>query len=537
MMQVEHSEAGRLRDRQLVGGGRFTVWVLVLLSVYGAALTHGLSQPWTGMHDWNGAFFSQLARNLLRYPMDVHHGMGVVAVGDAVPPPEERSIYATHPPGLVWMVAGSFSVFGESERSARLVAIGSSLGALILLVWLVRVGWGREAAVLSGLLYSVLPMSVYFGRMVDHEAVCLLCMLGAIASWQIVVSPNRTGRSRVLAWGCWSIAIVAGIWLDWSAVLFAGLFCIHATWRAFWRRTGYRAAASVLTVSVAGLAGMLIYLVYGGLEGRWGDLAAIFLSRAGEVEGAVRRDLSAPGGVWDYTRENLTLPVLSMAVWGVFARILRANREAIARRNRLDGAWLLPVTGLLWVALFWRQYERHNYWLFYLGPAAAVMAALGLIAVRESFSRFGAVFARGVLYAVTGAAVAVCFLRTDDYFARRSFSVDEVAALQEIHNMTDATESVLLFEDPVLVELRGGYRFRNIVPPQRAYYLDRAFGVEREVGGVVSRASNYAVFVVPVAEALRLGRSLDVLHGAHPPLQAGRLLVFELHPNNNGVGP
>ncbi|MFH1416820.1 MAG: glycosyltransferase family 39 protein [Planctomycetota bacterium] len=530
-----HSEEQRPCDRQLAGGGRFAVWVLVLLSVYAAGLTHGLSSPWTGMHDWNGAFFSQLGRNLLRYPLNVHHGMGVVAVGDAVPPPEERSIYAAHPPGLVWMVAGSFSVLGESERSARLVAIGSSLGALILLVWLVRVGWGGEAAVLAGLLYSVLPMSVYFGRMVDHEAVCLLCMLGAIAAWQVVARTNCAPRRRTLAWGCWSVAIVAGIWLDWSAVLFSGLFCLHAIWRASRQRKGCREVAYVLIVSAVGLAGMLIYLVYSGLDGRWGDLAAIFFSRAGEVEGAIRRDLSAQGGAWDYTRENLTWPVLVLALWGVFTRFLHTKRKETAG-IRLDGAWLLPVTGLLWLALFWRQYERHNYWMFYLGPMAAVLASLGLLALRESLSRVGIVFARGAWYVIAGVVVAVCLVQTDDYFARQSYPLEEVAALREINATTDPTERVLLYEESVLVEQRGGYRFRNIVPPQRAYYLDRAFGVEREVGAVINRASDYAMFVIPVADALRLGSALDELHAGHPPVQAGRLLVFDLRSGRGGEG-
>ena len=535
MARAGHSEEGRLCDRQLAGGGRFAVWVLVLLSVYAAGLTHGLSRPWTGMHDWNGAFFSQLGRNLLRYPLNVHHGMGVVAVGDAVPPPEERSIYATHPPGLVWMVAGSFAVLGESERSARLVAIGSSLGALILLVWLVRVGWGREAAILSGLFYSVLPMSVYFGRMVDHEAVCLLCMLGALTAWQVVVRADCASRRRVPAWVCWSVAIVAGIWLDWSAVLFSGLFCLHALWRVSRRRTGCGEVAYVLTLSAAGLAGMLIYIVYSGLDGRWGDLAAIFLSRAGEVEGAVRRDLSAPGGAWDYTQENLTWPVLVLALWGVFTRFLPTNRNETAG-IRLDGAWLLPVTGLLWLALFWRQYERHNYWMFYLGPMAAVLASLGLLALRESLSRAGVVFARGAWYLIAGVVVAVCLVQTDDYFARRSYPLEEVAALREINATTDPTERVLLYEDPVLVEQRGGYRFRNIVPPHRAYYLDRAFDVERGIHAVIGKSSDFAMFVIPVADALRLGPALDALHSRHPHTLLGRLLVFDLRSGRGGDG-
>src|SRR5690606_8462102 len=118
-------------------------------------------------------FFSQLARNFLRYPFDIHHGMPIVAAGEAVPPPDARSLYATHPPALVWLVAGVFQAFGATEWVARLVPITFSLAAFGLLLWLITTAWGPWTAAMAGLFYAVMPMSVYYGRMVDHEAVCL----------------------------------------------------------------------------------------------------------------------------------------------------------------------------------------------------------------------------------------------------------------------------------------------------------------------------------------------------------------------------
>ena len=130
----------------------FGLCVLAVLALYAAGLSRDLTEPWVGMHDWNGAFYSQLARNLLRYPWSEHHGVPIVAVGESLPPADERSFYATHPPGLVWLVAGAFAMGGEAESVARMVPIVASLASLLLLVPLVAAGRDRETAVVVGLI-------------------------------------------------------------------------------------------------------------------------------------------------------------------------------------------------------------------------------------------------------------------------------------------------------------------------------------------------------------------------------------------------
>ena len=113
--------------------------VAIILILYAVIILRDIRDPWTGLHDWNGAFYSQLARNLLRYPFDMHHGMPVVAVGDALPQDGEWSFYPTHPPGLVWCIAVSFRIFGEHEWAARLVPILASLATLSLLIRAIQV--------------------------------------------------------------------------------------------------------------------------------------------------------------------------------------------------------------------------------------------------------------------------------------------------------------------------------------------------------------------------------------------------------------
>ena len=527
----------RLSRPESNGYQRFCV--VLLLAVYAAGLTHGMSRPWTGMHDWNGAFFSQLARNLLRYPIEVHHGMGLVAVGEAVPPPEERSIYATHPPGLIWLIAAAFRLLGEAEWAARLVAVLPSLATLVLLVRILDRAWGRQTALLAGLIYSVLPMTVYFGRMVDHEAVCLFFMMAATCAWQeLTAGDSSPGPRRMIARLAWIVAILGAILVDWPGLIFAALFCIYVLIQWIRRRVDAASALMVVIVAALGAAATLAYLVYAGLDGRWGDLVAIFVSRATEAEGEmVRKDLSAPGGPWQYTVENLTWPMMLLAMIGAVMCLLagRASRAGLEAQDsgrpiagRAGVLWILPATGVIWLCLFWRQYERHNYWLFYLGPAAAMFAAQALLSLRERFTAYGRQPADGVMFAVMGAILAFAFHGTEDYFARISSPPDAVLAWAQINRATRPDDRMLLYSSPVLEEWRGDYRFRNLVPPQMAYYLDRAFDVEQDPNAVPQKAPLHAAYLVPLKKAAEQESSWVDLRHRYASALVGPYVVFDL---------
>ncbi|MFQ5501801.1 MAG: glycosyltransferase family 39 protein, partial [Phycisphaerae bacterium] len=503
------------------------LWIVLLLGVHAAGLTCDLSEPWVGMHDWNGAFFSQLARNYLRYPASVHHGMPLVAVGAKTPSQEERSIYATHPPGLVWLLAGWFRLFGESEASARMLPIGASLASLAMLMWLVSRGYGLSTAILTGAIYGVMPMAVYFGRMVDHEAVCLMCMLGMTATGSLMRDAKASPSVRSTAMAAWALFLILGVFVDWSVVLFAGIFCLSAARDYRSKALPRHLFAGVLACSATAISGMMTYVVYAGLDGRWGDWIAIFLSRSVEEEGgALLRDGAMPGGVWLHTLDNLGGPVALLAAAGAVVSLKRwitmrevrrespsnppdtpnrgeeggavsESESAAARR----GLWMIFLTGLLWVAVFRRQYERHHYWLFYLGPAAALFSARGMIALWDGLkpkSAKAATIVAGLALIIT---VVFESRGTREYFARTAFPPAAVEDWRRIREMTAGGDRVLLFRNPIRIELRGGYRFRNIVPPQIAYYLDRRLGVERDFERVADQAGSFAVFVIPSRDA------------------------------------
>ncbi len=529
-------------------------WFLALaylfpIVFYTWGLTRDLHEPWIGMHDWNGAFFSQLARNLTRYPFEFHHGMSVVASGPHAPP-EERSIYATHPPGLIWLVGAAFTL-GESEAAARAVPIAASIISLLLLMWLVRRAFDDATAVLAGVVYACMPMAVFFGRMVDHEAVCLMFMLLAMSGlcqWIVPAHPRRPRhfrRATVRRMGAaiWPAAMLAGCLVDWSVVLFCGIVCVWALFRR--RLIGMRRLTWIAGVSAMSVALTTTYLVYAGLAGRWADLLAIFFSRSAEEAGAVlRREGGADAGVNRFIVENLSMPTVCLAALGLAAILLgRAFHPAAGRLSRgrviaRDAQWLIFATGVLWVAVFWRQFERHNYWMFYVGPAAAVFAARFIELVHRVLAQTHVGIARGAAAVLIGACLVYGVIGTQAYFERLSRPPVEPAAWTWIRARTAPGERVLLMRNPYREELRGTYLFRNVIPPHMAWYLDRRLGVEPNPAHVPQRAADFAVYVVEWGDFISRSEELSVLRPIFPLAEGieGFLAVVDLRTRTSRPG-
>ncbi len=452
----------------------------LLVVAFGAGLARQITEPWTGMHDWNGALYSQFARNLLRYPSAIHHGMPLVAVGDSTPPPEERSIYANHPPGLAWLVAAAFWALGESEWAARLIPILASLGTLWLLVrWMERLA-DRETAMMAGAIYLIMPMTVYFGRMVDHEAVCLFFIVLACAMFGESSTLGAVARRPVVRVIAWATAVGCATWLDWPGLLAAGLFSLHAVIE--WRRGVFKLNRMVVICSVCLVvcAGLVTYLVHAGLDGHWAVLAELLRSRAG-----THLAKPAPDAL-RHTMDNLTPPILAFVVLGLARETfihLRKHRAASPGRTGdrvrrpLSCWWILTCTGVVWLALFWRQYRIHNYWLFYLGPAVALCAARGLLTFRDLQRWTGSTISWGLVALALAGFAWRGLARTEEYFSRVDCPLEWIEVWKEVRRLTPAAGQVVLPTSPIVEEDFGPYRFRNIVPPQLAYYLDRRFVV------------------------------------------------------------
>lgn len=130
-----------------------------------------LFKPFIGHHDWNGVFYSNIARNYLRLGL-IASKLGQVTDFGLIGTPE--NFYTHYPPLLTLIMAGWFKLVGIGDWQARLVPFIFSLGSLGLL-WRLK----PIAAVLA---VALTPMWRYFSVMPSQEALIIFFSLLSVSA-------------------------------------------------------------------------------------------------------------------------------------------------------------------------------------------------------------------------------------------------------------------------------------------------------------------------------------------------------------------
>jgi hypothetical protein len=330
-------------------------------------LCRDVAGPFSGWHELNSAMYSQFARNHIQY------GLAYTKLyctwGDTLAPPPTPQRYLNHPPLIAVWTAVPLALLGDREWAARMVPIAATLGSTALLMTILSRLGGPLLGTLTGLCFATLPLTAYFGRMIDHVApvqfLSLLMVHGYLA-WTGAYG-GSLGRRAGAAW--YALGAVLGIGTGWAALLAAGLL---------WAWHGLRVARR------AGEARLLLWL---GVVPALALGAVVLHIAAGcgwdlEVLGQLvaRRSLGGAGGrqpwsAWlavqgQYFVRNFTLPgavavilCLPLLVDG----LVRVICGQAGRRFPLAGevAFVVAFSGLqgtLYVVLLKNQSWFHDYW-------------------------------------------------------------------------------------------------------------------------------------------------------------------------------
>jgi dolichol-phosphate mannosyltransferase len=180
---VLHAESGEPNrtDRRAFWLALAALVVLCGLLFY-PNLSHPLVEPDEGRH-------AEIPREML-------------ASGNWLVPHFNNDLYYDKPPLFYWLCAASYSVFGVSERAARLVpATATTLLALSLFVW-GRRRFGTRPALLGAVVFALSPGVAFVGRFVVLDALLDLLVAGSL---MLAFEAVRAGRLR---WGWWLASAV-----------------------------------------------------------------------------------------------------------------------------------------------------------------------------------------------------------------------------------------------------------------------------------------------------------------------------------------
>jgi 4-amino-4-deoxy-L-arabinose transferase-like glycosyltransferase len=206
-------------------------------------LSIGLTRDWELRHEDNGAMHTTLALSHLRLGLAqtrAHDMYYNPHTGAAVP-------YGHHPPAIALLLAGTFALTGsDSPAVARMTVIVFHIGSVLLLTTLLAQFFETRLALAGGFVMATLPMSGFYGRLVNYEPLCLLAVLVQLYGY---VRFKLTGRRRALMW--LSLGIVAGALIDWASFFFTATLALVETIDMARRRSRGFGLLAVLVASPA----------------------------------------------------------------------------------------------------------------------------------------------------------------------------------------------------------------------------------------------------------------------------------------------
>lgn len=325
--------------------------VLVLLFVGVLILSVNLNKPFWGHHDWNGAYWGNVARNFTRHGIfETRLGM-IYNVGPATP---DNFAYTFHfSPLYPLLLSLFFRLFGISEVTARSLSIILSVTTLFVFYRLIKVFSQNRVALAAIAFWVATPMFIYFGKMPVHD---ILILLLSITSFLFFF----TGRKKLSV----LFALLAQLsgWPGYSVVV-ALTAVIAVGKKGSWREKFFQ-ALSYWATTFAVFGSLLLHdrLLTGSFFG--GGLDEIFFTRIRPV--AI---LPYIGILSRWSLTYFTPLILFFAASGLILIISKRIKD-----------WKIPFCLLIYASIYpiisRDSASRHDYLLIYFLPVLTLLASL-----------------------------------------------------------------------------------------------------------------------------------------------------------------
>ena len=298
-----------------------------------------------------GLFLIGLGRAPFLDPPEGFHAavaQGIRNTGDVVTLRVNGVRYFDKPPLLYWLMAGSFSVGGATQLTARLPSALAAVGVAAITARLGMLLGGPRLGLLAGLIVSTNLGIFLYGRLVKPDLVFILCILLAYAGF-ILAYRGAGRRALVLFYAALGAATIAKDVLGalGPCVVIALFFWLTrerpvAPWIPWWGPllTAGIALPWYLTVESRN-PGFLWYTIV--------DNHLLNFTRQ-----RVFPDEDVPLGTIEFLLVTAAafLPWVLVAPWAVARALKRPWTDATARLWALLGLWVVVVIGFFAISPF-----------------------------------------------------------------------------------------------------------------------------------------------------------------------------------------
>lgn len=488
-------------------------WLGLILMFSAIVLFHDLNKPFIGHHDWNGVWYSNFARNYLRYGY-WQTKFGQVTNVDYTK--AENFAYNTHySPILPALISASFRIFGLHEWSARLIPALSTLATIAAIYVIGLKFFNLKTAVFSAAISTVLPIIIYFGKMPVHEVVILPFVLGSI-----ILYFNFLRKESVKNFVLLVASLIASLAVHWSAYFLIPIFFVHYLIASYNSRKLLLASSFIITSAVM----VLLYLLYtfwltGSAVG--GELLDILLDRlnitdkpqAYTTANFIKQRIGLTNAYFSPFVIILgVLPIIKI-IKGIIAKKLTQNLQLLA---------ILVIFGISYNVTFRNAAFYHDYTVIYFWPALALAAGYGFFLVLQKLklTSFWLIF----LLTITLLA-AIFYSRLK--FTRALLNSDYLSAgvwLGRFINQNSASGEKTLVLSP---------DFRSYFEVPTAYYADRAIEYELPRRQLLeSKIDNYRLIVAIPSRDTPIDL-LDILQQRYKATKINEFVIFDTRNGGN----
>jgi len=342
---------------------------------------------------WEIGFQELIAKNHYYYGFTQTHFLSVISVVDGV-----NIYHLAHPPLLQIIISLSYSLFGVHEWSARIVPIVFSVGSIILLYCITKKLYNARIALITAFFASFVPMSAYFGRIVNFEAPVLFFVLLVVWGYIQWVETNKERYFYVLL-----IGVFFGVLTDWPFLIILPILLGIAI------ITGkkIRAIAFLLVMGCVIASGYLIITNSIG-----GFTFSYFIQKL-----LHRSDVTSYISNTDFyyliskrLLRNFTSILFLLTSVGIIYLIIEKNLKEKLSEKKIDMPTCISLGlllfGLLYITVFLQSTYVHEWQMYYLIPGISIFSALGLYAILN-FRPKNQVFLR--LYTICGGIILIIF--------------------------------------------------------------------------------------------------------------------------------
>lgn len=175
------------------------ILLLIVLLALGLRLYH-VTYPYLDHNSWRQTDTAAIARNFSRTGFNIlRPELDMFGPGRTV---VELELQVT-----TFLTALLYTIWGIQHWVGRVVPILFSLGAIVYFDRLVSLHFGQRRALLSTFVFAILPLNVYFSRVLMPESAAMFFAIASVYHWSVYVQ-KETNLQYALAAGFAALAFL-----------------------------------------------------------------------------------------------------------------------------------------------------------------------------------------------------------------------------------------------------------------------------------------------------------------------------------------